>query len=263
MDALNLEPILLSGEGPIQTLTLNRPQALNSLTPDLLASLIVALEKLARRAELRVLIVRGAGEKSFVSGADIRTMADLGPRPIADYVELGQRALRAIETFPCPVLASVQGYALGGGLELALACDLIVASTNARLGQPEVNLGIIPGFGGTQRLMQRCGMAIARRLVFGGEILSAQEAFRLHLVDFVVEPAELEKETQRVASTIAEKAPLAVREAKRVLRQSAEPQLLSGLRLEVEAFLKLFGTLDREQAMQAFLEKKKFEFKGV
>src|SRR5690606_5525370 len=148
-------------------------------------SLILILEKLEKNAKTKVLLISGSGEKAFVAGADIHSMSQLGPRAIADYVELGQRAMRKIETVPFPVIAVVSGFALGGGLELALACDLIIASENAKLGQPEVNLGILPGFGGTQRLPARCGTGTARRLIYSGEMIDAAEAYRIGLVDYL------------------------------------------------------------------------------
>ena len=190
-------------------------------------------------------------------------MVDLGPRAIADYVELGQRAMRALELLDLPVIAAVNGFALGGGLELALACDIICASNRAKLGQPEVNLGIIPGFGGTARLAARCGIGAARRLVYSGELVRAEEAQVMGLVDKIFEPEKLLDETRAFAALIAGKAPLAVRGAKRVLRQAQENALHVGLRLEVEEFLRLFASADREEGMQAFLQKREPKFRAV
>jgi enoyl-CoA hydratase len=167
-----------------------------------------------------------------------------------------------IETFPAPVIAAVNGFALGGGLELALSCDLIIAADTAKLGQPEVNLGIIPGFGGTQRLIHRCGVGTARRLCYTGELLSAEEGCLVGIVDKVVPAASLIEEARNWAKLIASKAPLAVKGAKKVIRVSQETDLLSGLRLEVEEFLSLFGSADREEGMTAFLEKRPPKFTG-
>ncbi len=244
-------------------LVINRPQHLNALNPDVLQSIILLLEKIAKDNIARAVIITGEGEKAFVAGADISTMSQLGPRPIADYIELGQRAMRAIELLPMPVIAQLNGYALGGGLELALACDIIVASETAKLGQPEVNLGIIPGFGGTQRLIQRCGIGAARRLIYTGDLISAEEAKNIGLVDKVCKPEMLDEEVRKIAEVIAGKAPLAVQKAKEVIRQSQETQLLGGLRLEIEAFLSLFATEDRAEGMQAFLQKRPATFKGA
>jgi enoyl-CoA hydratase len=262
MAIMEEESVKLIRPGDVTQIQINRPKSLNALNPDVLLSLSLLLEKLAEISTIKAVVLSGAGDKAFVAGADVSSMAQLGPRAIADYVELGQRALRAIETFPAPVIAEVQGYALGGGLELALACDLIFASKNARLGQPEVNLGIIPGFGGTQRLIQRCGIGTARRLTYTGEIISADEALRLHLVDGVYEHEALSLEVSKLAHLIAKKAPLAVRAAKQVIRRSQEQVLLSGLRLEVEGFLSAFSSADREEGMAAFLQKREPKFIG-
>ena len=259
---MDQESVKLVNEDEVSQILINRPNNLNALNPDVLQSLILLFDKLEKNAKTRVLIISGAGEKAFVAGADIHSMAQLGPRPIADYVELGQRAMRRIETAPFPVIACVNGFALGGGLELALACDLIVASEIAKLGQPEVNLGILPGFGGTQRLIGRCGMGAARRLIYSGEMIDAAEALRIGLADYVFKQEELVEKTKKIADTIASKAPLAVQYSKRVIAQSQEHTVLPGLRLEVEAFLKLFSSADREEGMNAFLQKRPAKFIG-
>ncbi len=256
------ESVKVVAQGEIAELLLNRPKHLNALSPDLLASLIAQLEKVLKEKSLRCIVISGAGEKAFAAGADISSMAQLGPRAIADYVELGQRAMRAIETAAVPVIAAVNGYALGGGLELALACDLIFASSRAQLGQPEVNLGIIPGFGATQRLAQRCGVGAARWLIYSGERISAEEALRLGVVDKVFPAENFITQVRASAELIASKGPLAVQQAKKVILQSQEEQLLSGLRREVEGFLATFATVDREEAMQAFLQKRPAVFRG-
>jgi enoyl-CoA hydratase len=243
--------------------TINRPQSLNALNADVLTSIILTAEKISKLPEVKSVIITGEGEKAFVAGADIASMSQLGPRAIADYVELGQRAMRALELLPVPVIAAVNGFALGGGLELALSCDLIAASSSAKVGQPEVNLGIIPGFGGTQRLIQRAGLGTARRLVITGELISAEEALRLGIVDYVHAPADLLSKARELCGVIAKKGPLAVRGAKKILRASQEAVLLSGLRLEVEEFLRLFASADREEGMEAFLKKREAAFRGL
>jgi enoyl-CoA hydratase len=248
--------------GTVHTITVNRPESLNALNPDVLQSLILEFEDIARAKDARVVVIRGAGPKAFIAGADIRSMSQLGPRPIADYLELGQRAMRTIETCALPVVAAIHGFALGGGLELALACDLIVCAESARLGQPEVNLGIIPGFGGTQRLIHRCGIGQARRLCYTADLLSASEALTMGLADKIFPEAQFFEQVQTLAELIASKAPLAVQGAKRVINRSQDTALLSGLRLEVEEFLRLFGTADREEGMDAFLQKRKPSFTG-
>lgn len=262
MNILEQSTVVLELEEKFAVITINRPENLNALNQDVLQGIVLALEKIPVTVDVSALIITGKGEKAFVAGADVVSMADLGPRAIADYVELGQRALRAIECFPVPVIAAINGYALGGGLELALACDIIVAAEGAKVGQPEINLGIIPGFGGTQRLIQRCGIGAARRLILTGDMLEAQEALRIGLFDQVVPAAELNATARGIASRISTKAPLAVRGAKKVLRESQEPQLLGGLRVEVEEFLRLFGTRDREEGMAAFMQKRPAKFTG-
>jgi enoyl-CoA hydratase len=256
------ETVKISTDGSITKLTINRPKSLNALNSDVLQALNLAVAKVTQSDELRVLVITGEGEKAFVAGADIPGMAQLGPRAIADYVELGQRTMRSIERAKVPVIAAVNGYALGGGMELALACDIIFASKAAKLGQPEVNLGIIPGFGGTQRLIQRCGVGTARRLCISGELISADEGFQIGLVDKIAEPAEFEAAVKKFAETIASKAPLAVQGAKSLIRESQETMLLSGLRLEIEKFLELFSSVDREEGMNAFMQKREAKFVG-
>lgn len=262
MTHLEEDTVKIVSTGPVSEIVINRPKSLNALNADVLQGIILALEKLATMKDVRVITITGEGEKAFVAGADIATMSGLGPRAIADYVELGQRAMRALELAPVPIIAAVNGYALGGGLELALACDIIVASRSARLGQPEVNLGVIPGFGGTQRLIQRCGVGAARRLCYTGELITADEGFAIGLVDRVVEGAELKAAVSSMANLIAQKAPLAVQKAKSVIRQSQEGLLNAGLRLEVEGFLDLFRTEDRAEGMGAFLQKREAKWQG-
>ena len=254
--------VLVERDGAIVTVTINRQESLNALNPDVLQGLILEFGKIASDPSIRSVIITGRGPKAFVAGADIRSMNGLGPRPIADYVELGQRAMRLIETCEVPVIAAVNGFALGGGLELALACDIIVCCESAKLGQPEVNLGIISGFGGTQRLLQRCGIGAARRLCYTGDLIGAEEARVLGLADKVVPDAQLTEEVKKMATTIASKAPLAVKGAKKVINEAHQSLLLSGLRLEVEEFLKLFDTADREEGMTAFLQKRPATFTG-
>jgi enoyl-CoA hydratase len=262
MAIIDAPSVLLAREDDRALLTINRPANLNALNPDVLQSLILALDELRRDSGLRVVTITGEGPKAFVAGADIAAMAILAGRGIAEYIELGQRAMRAIENFPCPIIAAVNGYALGGGLELALSCDLIIAADSAKLGQPEVNLGIIPGFGGTQRLIHRCGVGVARRLCLTADLLGAAEALQCGLVDKVVPAADLSAEAALWAKSIAAKAPLAVSEAKRVIREAHEPLLLAGLRKEVESFLNLFSTRDREEGMSAFVEKRAPKWSG-
>jgi enoyl-CoA hydratase len=259
---LEYSSVALVKRGAVAVVTIQRPEHLNALNPDVLQSLIVAFAKIEEDHSIRVVLLQGAGEKAFVAGADIRAMFDLGPRAIADFIELGQRAVRAIELCRAPVIVAVQGYALGGGLEVALAADLILASIHAKLGLPEVNLGVIPGFGGTQRLISRCGVGTARHLTLTGDLVGAEDAKILGLVDKVLPAEAFDNETLKFAQKLSEKAPLALSAAKRVINKTVEGDQLAGMRREVEAFLALFATEDREEGMTAFLEKRKASFAG-
>lgn len=261
--ALQEEDVIIVGtEGPVATLMINRPQSMNALNVDVLHSITLRIDKLIQKPEIRVIIITGTGDKAFIAGADVAQMHDLGPRAIADYVELGQRTMRYLETLKVPVIAAVNGYALGGGLELALSCDMIIASKVAKFGQPEVNLGIIPGFGGTQRLLARTGIGAARRLILTGEIITADEARSMNLVEMVVEPEALMSTARKYAEMIASKAPLAVQGAKRVLTDTVSSWQLGGLQREVEEFLRLFASADREEGMDAFLKRRAAKFFG-
>jgi enoyl-CoA hydratase len=259
--AIEEERSCLVAEYPhVVWITINRPKELNALNIDVLQSLVTICSDLAQRSDLRCVVVTGSGEKAFAAGADIKTMAGLGPRAIADYVELGQRAMRAIERLPMPVIAAVNGYALGGGLELALAADCIVASDKAKLGLPEVTLGLIPGFGGTQRLVKRVGRGQTRRMIFTGEFIAADEALRIGLVEKVVAPDALKSSVETFVNTIVSKGPAAVRKAKEVLRMSEEEDTLGGLQREVEGFLSIFHTKEREEGVSAFLQNRTPQF---
>jgi len=249
-------------DGDIAEIVISRQENLNALNVDVIQSLLLVLEKLQKETPVKCAVITGAGDKAFVAGADIALLQQLGKRPAADYIEHGQRLMRAIETASFPVLAAVNGYALGGGLELALACDIILASQSAQFGAPEVNLSIIPGFGGTQRLIQRCGIGAARRLILTGDMIDAHEAKAIGLADVVAPEGSLQETSWKMAQNIASKGPIAIREAKRLLRSSQEQLLLSGLQLEVEAFLKTFDTADREEGMLAFMQKRKPKFVG-
>lgn len=253
--------IVTTTENDIATITVSRPESLNALNRNVLKELDTALTEIEGNRSLKVLIITGAG-KAFVAGADIKGMSEEDPKGIASYVELGQNVMRKIECLSIPVIAAVNGFALGGGLELALSCDLIFASQNAKVGQPEVNLGIIPGFGGTQRLIHRCGVGTTRRLCYSGEIIGADEALSLGIVDKIFPAESFMAEVKKFANLVASKGPLAVKEAKRVIREAHEGLLVSGLRLEVDAFIKLFASNDRKEGMMAFLEKRTPNFKG-
>jgi enoyl-CoA hydratase len=250
-------------DGVVATITIARPESLNALSQVVLSGLQIAFDQLERQAGVRVAIIRGSGGKAFVAGADIKVMASLEPGDLRAYLESGQRVMRCVELCKVPVIAAVTGFALGGGMELALACDLIASTDTSKFGQPEVNLGLIPGFGGTQRLAHRGGWGTARRLIYTGEIITAAEAFRLGLVDFVWSVSDFEAKLRELAETIAGKAPIAVAESKRVMRETRESWELAGLRREVEAFAGLMTSSDCKEGFSAFLEKRTPKFKGA
>jgi enoyl-CoA hydratase len=209
-----------------------------------------------------VLVVTGAGEKAFVAGADISEMSGMRLEEARSFARSGHVTLDAIEQLPVPVIAAVNGFALGGGCEIALACDFIYAAENAKFGQPEVKLGVIPGFGGTQRLLRRVGVAMAKEIVFTGRTLSAQEALAIGLVNKVVPQAELMSAVRTTAAMIAEMGPLAVAEAKKVIREGEGRLLKDANTMEIEGFAGLFETADQKEGMTAFLEKRKATFKA-
>jgi enoyl-CoA hydratase len=257
------ENLLLRREGAVSIVTVNRPQALNALNPATLDELLRCCDEIRQDHATRCLIVTGAGEKAFVAGADIAAMAAMSPLQGREFSRHGQRLMFTLEDLPIPVIAAVNGFALGGGLELALACDLIIASQSAKFGQPEINLGIIPGFGGTQRLTRRVGVGTARLIIYSGEMIGADEALRLGLADRVVPLAELMPEAQKLAATLAAKAPVALQQAKAAINVGNEVDLQDGCRYESEAFAVTFGSEDRSEGMRAFLDKRRPAFKGV
>jgi enoyl-CoA hydratase len=242
-------------------LTINRPQllnALNSPTLDEIAGHVAA----CANSGVRCLVVTGAGERAFVAGADIAAMATMSGVEARAFARRGQAVMRSLEELPMPVIAAVNGFALGGGLELALACDFIYAADSAKFGQPEINLGITPGFGGTQRLARRVGLGLARELTYAGSMIDAAEALRVGLANRVLPRADLLAEVTRVASDLAGKAPIALQEAKAAINAGADMALEDGCRYEAEAFAVTFGTADQREGMQAFLGKRKAAFTG-
>lgn len=245
-------------ENKIATLTINRPQALNALNTETLEALRDELKALAEEADLRCLIIKGAGEKAFVAGADISEMADKNEAEGAEFGRFGNEVFSLVASFPAPVIAAVNGYALGGGFELALACDIRIATESARFSFPETGLGITPGFGGTQRLARLAGPAIASELIFTGRRLKPDEALKLGVVNEVCPVEALDERAMELAENIASKAPIAVREAKRAIREGLEGSLADGLKLESECFGRCFASEDQKNAMQAFLKKEAF-----
>jgi|DewCreStandDraft_5_1066085.scaffolds.fasta_scaffold00026_162 enoyl-CoA hydratase len=254
--------VLLERDGPVAVLTLDRQAARNALNEHMLERLAGRLTELAEDRAVRAVILTGAGAQAFSAGADIRAMAAKGPQEARAYAALGHRVMAMIEDLPQPVIAAINGYALGGGCELALACDIRIAATTARLGQPEVKLGILPGWGATFRLPRIVGPGIARELIFTGRLVDAQEALRLGLVNLVVEPEHLMSQARALAHQIAAQAPLAVHYAKRALVAAGLPSREAASSLEMSLFSLCFTTRDRAEGMAAFLEKRTPEFRG-
>jgi enoyl-CoA hydratase len=256
---MNFENVVVETDGPVAVVTLNRPQQLNALSYGLVKDLSLAMQALDEDDEVRVIIVTG-GEKVFAAGADIKEMAELGPFDAPVRERLAYRD--QINEISKPVIAAVSGFALGGGCELAMSCDIIIASETARFGQPEVNLGIIPGSGGTQRLARTVGKYRAMEMILAGEFLSASDAERLGLVNRVVPVELLLEEAREVAKKIAAKPLLAIKAGKEAVLKSANTSLNDGLEYERKSFHLLLASEDRKEGMKAFLEKRRPEFKG-
>jgi len=243
-------------DGAVATVTVNRPEARNALDSATLDALLHAFTGVDRDGAIRCAILTGAGDRAFVAGADIKAMSDLEPVGARSFSEHGRRVCDLIEALSVPVIAAVNGWALGAGLELALACDFIYAARGAKLGLPEVGLGVIPGMGGTQRLARRIGPARARELIYSAAVIDADEALRLGLVNAVVEPGELAGRARAAADAIALQAPLAVTAAKRAIREGGSLSLEAGIDREQQFFASLFATADQEEGMRAFIEKR-------
>lgn len=257
----NYETITVEKRGAVAVLTINRPDKLNALNSKVHSEGVKALDDLRADAEVRVLVITGAGEKSFVAGADISEFA--GQTAVTQRGVFYERSLfNSLDSFPKPVIAMVNGFCLGGGCELALACDIRLASERARFGQPEINLGIIPGGGGTQRLTRLVGEGKAMELILSGEMIDASTALDLGLANHVFAPEELEAKTMEMANKIAEKSPIALQMAKEAVKLASRSNLDEGLRREVDLFAICFSTEDKEEGVAAFLEKRKPAFKG-
>lgn len=248
----------------IATITIDRPLALNALSSSVLKELDEVLIQLKNKfpAEVRGVILTGAGEKAFVAGADISEINSLNAESARKFAELGQKIFRSIEQLPMPVIAAVNGFALGGGLELALACDFIYASDNAKLGLPEVSLGLIPGFGGTVRLTRALGENRSREMIFSGNPLTASDAEKIGLVNRVFPQASLMVEVRKTMAAILSRGPVAVGWAKKTILKGASESLDQALATEASAFGELFKTSDTLEGTKAFLEKRKPQFLG-
>jgi enoyl-CoA hydratase len=249
-------------EPGIRLLTINRPKALNALNAETLGEIAAAVAAVAADTTARVLLVTGSGEKAFVAGADISAMQSMTAIEAEAFSRRGMQVAAAIEALPVPVIALVNGFALGGGCELAMACDWIVASEKAVFGQPEVNLGIPPGFGGTQRLPRLVGRGVAMELLVTGRQVKAEEALRIGLVNHVVAPDQLLAKGLELARMVVAKAPIAVRVTKQAAHRGLDMDLANGCALETSLFAVAFGTADRKEGMTAFLEKRAAKFEG-
>jgi enoyl-CoA hydratase len=255
------ETILLDRRDRVAVITINRPEKRNALNIQTRAEGAAALDELRADDSVRVVIFTGAGDKAFIAGADIAEFAER--TAISQREIMLERGLfNAVDTFPKPIIAMVNGYCLGGGCEVALACDIRVASEKASFGQPEINLGIIPGGGGTQRLTRLVGEGKAMEMILTGEIIDAHTAFSLGLVNHVVPADQLEVKTMEIANRIADKSPIALRLAKEAIKLASRSNLDEGLRREVDLFALCFSSEDKDEGVKAFLEKRKADFKG-
>ena len=255
-------PLLIETTDAVRTITVNRPDKLNALNSATLDALHEAFDAAAADADVRVVVLTGAGEKAFVAGADISEMNGLTPVEGRDFSLRGQRMMRRVEKMPKPVIAAVNGFALGGGLELAMCCHLRIAGDNAKVGQPEINLGLIPGFGGSQRLLRLAGRAATLELCLTGAPIGAERARELGIVNRVVPAAELQAETLKLASQLANAAPLALRAMLDSVNIGGECGIEEGLEYESAQFGLVFSTDDMREGTTAFLEKRKPAFKG-
>ena len=254
--------ILLSFEGEIGILAINRPKALNALNIETLKDIQMGIQEAKDRSEMKVLILTGSGEKAFVAGADIAEMKGMNSIEALNFSKLGHLTLKMFQDLDRPVIAAVNGYALGGGTEIAVACDFIYASENARFGLPEVTLGIFPGFGGTQRLPRLIGKGKAKELILTGKMITAQEAYQMGIVNRVFPPASLMEETKKVALQIAANGAVGLRLAKMAMDAGFNMDLTEACSLESYAFSLGFTTEDQKEGMTAFIEKRKPNFKG-
>ncbi len=253
--------IQLDIQDQVGTITINRPEALNAMNSDVLSELDQGFDTLIANPDVGVIILTGAGDKAFIAGADIKSMASMSSEDALKFSEQGQSLTLKIESSPKPVIAAVNGFALGGGCEIALACHLRVASRNAQFAQPEVHLGIIPGWGGTQRLPRLIGSGLATEWIVAGEMHSAEEAHRYGLVNDVVELDQLLPRAQKLAASILKNGPIAIHAALDCIRSGQHLPMEDALKLEADAFQKLFGTKETNEGLSAFVEKRKPEFR--
>lgn len=253
--------VLYSKEEGIATVVLNRPEVLNAINEDVLSDLANIVEDVSRDDEVKVLMVTG-NDNAFAAGADIKNFVTYSPPDAHQYISKVQLGMNKLMALGKPTIASIAGYALGGGCELALACDLRIAADNSFFGLPEINLGIIPGGSGTQRLTRMVGEGKAKELIFLGEIFNGQQALQLGLINYLVPLQDLKEETHKLAKRLARKPPVAIRTAKELIHLSYDVDIFTGLMMEKEKFAYLFSTHDQKEGMTAFLEGRKADFKG-
>lgn len=259
---MNTPNLLIELKESVAWLTISRVEKLNALNLATILELSAAIAQLKNNAQVRVIVITGSGLKAFVAGADIAEMNDLSPIQARDFSKSGQDLMLSIERCGKPVIAMINGFALGGGLELAMACSIRIASTQAKMGQPEVNLGLIPGFGGTQRLIRLCGKGVALDLCLTGQTIDAERALAINLVTRTVAPEQLHAETEKLAIHLAGLAPLALRGVMDCIHYGAESTLDIGLDYESQMFGLLFSTEDKQTGSKAFLSRQPAVFKG-
>ncbi|MCS7124275.1 MAG: enoyl-CoA hydratase-related protein [Candidatus Bathyarchaeota archaeon] len=254
--------IIYEKDEGIATMIINRPEALNAFSADVIQEILQAIEDVKADENVRVVVLTGAGEKAFSAGADIKAMKGMNALKARELSHMGERLCSALENLEKPVIAAINGYALGGGLEVAMACDIRIASENARMGQTEVNIGLIPGWGGTQRLTRLIGMTKAKELIFTGKMIDAKTAEQLGLVNMVVPQDKFREAVRQFALELAQKAPIALKVAKTLINKGAEISLNAALALEREGFGVVASTEDLQEGVSAFIEKRKPVFKG-
>jgi enoyl-CoA hydratase len=259
---LNYKYIIVQVDEGIATITINRPESLNALNPSVYQELNAALTILASDPGVKAVIITGAGNKAFVAGADISAMSTMSPSEVIRFGAIGKETSQRIESIPQPVIAAINGLAFGGGCELALTCDFRVASRSAKFGQPEINLGIIPGGGGTQRLTRLVGMSQAKALIMLGDSISAEQALQIGLVHQVVDAEQVMPASVKLAKKLSQKAPIALAMAKRAIQRAAGSDTDEGFEFELNCFAHCFSTQDQKEGMKAFLEKRPPQFIG-
>lgn len=256
-----MENIIFNESNGIAEVIINRPKALNALNNQTITELGEVINEISKRKDIKTVIITGSGEKAFVAGADIVEMKDLNSIEARDFSRLAQKVFSDIENMPQVVIAAVNGYALGGGCELSMACDIRLASKKAKFGQPEVNLGILPGFAGTQRLPRLVGKGIAKELIFSTDMINAEEAYRIGLANKIYEPEELMDKARELSNKIMSKSPVGVRLAKASINNGLNMDNESAYNYEADLFALCFSTEDQLEGMDAFVGKRKAEFK--